>query len=170
MILSPAVLLPQTIRIEPKIQPVIEWPQPGMNINELDRFDEIFGKKDSPKKSIPPISPTSLEDDDWSEFVSNTETVPVQKPTSSLEDEWSDFVSSVPQQPQFNSGSWQNANFYNNPLSVYTSHHSYYVPKENNNNNVTTMGQNVNTPTNAQQQTKCLATSQGNINKNQFLN
>lgn len=48
---------------------------------------------------------------------------------SNNDDEWSDFVSSAPpsaQQPpasyrvpQFNSGAWQNANFYNNPLSMY---------------------------------------------------
>ncbi|XP_005180566.1 mucin-2 [Musca domestica] len=56
------------------------------------------------------------------------------------DDEWSDFVSSAPSPatmqpadmganvqgpppthrvPQFNSGAWQNANFYNNPLSLY---------------------------------------------------
>ncbi|XP_075153792.1 aftiphilin [Haematobia irritans] len=47
------------------------------------------------------------------------------------DDEWSDFVSSAPPEanqqvsvpaqrvPQFNSGAWQNANFYNNPLSLY---------------------------------------------------
>ncbi|XP_001358958.3 uncharacterized protein Afti isoform X2 [Drosophila pseudoobscura] len=71
------------------------------------------------------------------------------------EDDWSDFVSSTPlaarpSAPQFNSGAWQSANFYNNPLSLYqhqkqTHAHSNLVPKyqhsgsastnHNNNNN-----------------------------------
>ncbi|XP_013102507.2 uncharacterized protein LOC106083805 isoform X1 [Stomoxys calcitrans] len=54
---------------------------------------------------------------------------------SNNDDEWSDFVSSAPPKesqqaaaptqrvPQFNSGAWQNANFYNNPLSLYHKGH-----------------------------------------------
>ncbi|KAH8294208.1 hypothetical protein KR054_009438 [Drosophila jambulina] len=68
------------------------------------------------------------------------------------DDDWSDFVSSTPvataarPAPQFNSGAWQTANFYNNPLSLYQAqqqqHHSNLVPSQNintnnnNNNNV----------------------------------
>lgn len=44
-------------------------------------------------------------DDEWSDFVSNTQSLPSQQ--------------KVGQAPQFNSGAWQNANYYNNPLSLY---------------------------------------------------
>uniref|UniRef100_A0A1A9ZT53 Clathrin_bdg domain-containing protein n=1 Tax=Glossina pallidipes TaxID=7398 RepID=A0A1A9ZT53_GLOPL len=83
---------------------------------------------------------------------------------SNNDDEWSDFVSSVPSAanniaplycsnyrsiPQFNSGAWQNANFYNNPLSLYhkgpinignchqqsPKHHSHSQLNNNNNHN-----------------------------------
>ena len=75
---------------------------------------------------------------------------------SNNDDEWCDFVSSAPPSsqpapssyriPQFNSGAWQNANFYNNPLSMYhkgplniptTATKSLY----NNNNNYSTISQ-----------------------------
>lgn len=65
------------------------------------------------------------------------------KNSNNDDDDWSDFVSSAPPPsatantqggathrvaPQFNSGAWQNANFYNNPLSLYhkglNMHHS----------------------------------------------
>ncbi|XP_017099758.2 uncharacterized protein Afti isoform X1 [Drosophila bipectinata] len=97
------------------------------------------------------------EEDEWSDFVS----VPVPAPAAPAppsnnnnfssvisstksapkEDEWSDFVSSTlpaPPAPQFNSGAWQSANFYNNPLSLYQQqqqHHSNLIPARNNNNN-----------------------------------
>ncbi|KAM7360125.1 aftiphilin isoform 1-T3 [Cochliomyia hominivorax] len=80
---------------------------------------------------------------------------------SNNDDEWSEFVSSAPpsQQPtsyrvpQFNSGAWQNANFYNNPLSMYhkgplnvttpaaASSHSAQKSLHNNNNNYNTSNQ-----------------------------
>ncbi|XP_017141092.1 uncharacterized protein LOC108155038 [Drosophila miranda] len=120
------------------------------------------------------------EDDEWSDFVSvpvpqqqqhpqqkqsfsnNNNINSLKKPPSGTgsgpgpkEDDWSDFVSSTPlaarpSAPQFNSGAWQSANFYNNPLSLYqhqkqTHAHSNLVPKyqhsgsastnHNNNNN-----------------------------------
>lgn len=155
MILSPAVLLPQqTVRIEKSSKPNIEWPEPGINPDEMARFEQIFSK---------PKEDSNVEEDEWCDFVSNTESA--SKPTTYQDDEWSDFVSSVPAQPQFNSAAWQNANYYNNPLSVYASTHSNYVPNENN-NNVTVTGhpQNSNNPqANHQAQTT-------NLNKNQFLN
>lgn len=65
------------------------------------------------------------------------------------EDEWSDFVSSLPTSPptthrslpQFNSAAWQNANFYNNPFSLYHNpRYTNVLPKlqscgNNNNDN-----------------------------------
>ncbi|KAH8318082.1 hypothetical protein KR074_007626 [Drosophila pseudoananassae] len=98
------------------------------------------------------------EEDEWSDFVS----VPVPAPAAPApsnnnnfssvisstksapkDDEWSEFVSSTlpaPPAPQFNSGAWQSANFYNNPLSLYQQqqqHHSNLIPARNNNNNCT---------------------------------
>ncbi|XP_022210993.2 uncharacterized protein LOC111066580 [Drosophila obscura] len=104
------------------------------------------------------------EDDEWSDFVSvpvpqqqqqqqhpqqqsfsnNNNVNSLKKPPSGTgpgpkEDDWSDFVSSTPlptrpSAPQFNSGAWQSANFYNNPLSLYQHQkqphaHSNLVPK-----------------------------------------
>lgn len=93
---------------------------------------------------------------------------------SNNDDEWSDFVSSAPttvaaqaappsnqqqgtaayrSMPQFNSGAWQNANFYNNPLSLYhkgplnlnstAAANQHNAPKNyiNNNNNYTQYNQ-----------------------------
>ncbi|XP_065372618.1 aftiphilin [Calliphora vicina] len=105
---------------------------------------------------------------------------------SNNDDEWSEFVSSAPptQQPpsyrvpQFNSGAWQNANFYNNPLSMYhkgpfnvptatASTHPAQKSLYNNNNNYNIsqqpyqiannippvmLGNNQQTPNNAYQQ------------------
>lgn len=161
MILSPAVLLPQTVRIESN-KPKVDWPEPGINPDEMARLEQIFSKDKQEAGNI-------VEEDDWSDFVSNTE--PIPKPTTSAntyqDDEWSDFVSSVPAQPQFNSGAWQNANYYNNPLSVYASTHSNFVPNENN-NNISMMMANPNHLNTAQ--TSHNPNQSTNLNKNQFLN
>lgn len=157
MILSPAVLLPQTVRIE-NSKPKVEWPEPGIDPEEMARFEQIFSKE----KQV-----SNIEEDDWSEFVSNTE--PTNSSNTYHEDEWSEFVSSVPVQPQFNSGAWQNANYYNNPLSVYASTHSNFVPNENNNNISMMMANNSNSITNNTNATNSQPQTT-NMNKNQFLN
>lgn len=162
MILSPAILLPQSVRIETPKNAKIEWPEPGINLDEMARFEQIFSK---------PIEGVSKEDDEWCDFVSNTETRPhhiASSLTTYQDDEWSDFVSSAPitAQPQFNSGAWQNANYYNNPLSVYASTHSNYVPNENN-NNISMMVGNQQTYNNIQSHNQ---TQPANLNKSQFLN
>uniref|UniRef100_B3P0P9 GG21365 n=1 Tax=Drosophila erecta TaxID=7220 RepID=B3P0P9_DROER len=128
------------------------------------------------KKPAPsaPAQSQPQEDDEWSDFVS----VPVTQqqphhqqnaiannnnivnsntrlPAAPKEDDWSDFVSSTPPArpaPQFNSGAWQSANFYNNPLSLYQAQqhqqqsHSNLVPKgssSSNNNNVPAIPQQI---------------------------
>ncbi|SPP80265.1 uncharacterized protein LOC117583784 [Drosophila guanche] len=71
----------------------------------------------------PPTGPSSApKDDDWSDFVSSTP------------------LPARPSAPQFNSGAWQSANFYNNPLSLYqhqkqTHAHSNLVPSSKSNTN-----------------------------------
>ncbi|XP_068154114.1 uncharacterized protein Afti isoform X2 [Drosophila tropicalis] len=77
----------------------------------------------SSKKASPPPAATVAKDDDWSDFVSSTPAHPV----------------TVVPSPQFNSGAWQNANFYNNPLSHYQqqqSHHTHSNLVRNSNRNI----------------------------------
>ncbi|XP_017117441.1 uncharacterized protein LOC108139264 isoform X1 [Drosophila elegans] len=133
------------------------------------------------KKPTPPkiVQSQSQEDDEWSDFVSvpvnqqhqqaqqqhsisnnnNNVNSSLRKPNAApKEDEWSDFVSSTPlpsrPAPQFNSGAWQSANFYNNPLSLYQAQqqqqhpHSNLVPSSissnsSNNNNVPAIPQQI---------------------------
>ncbi|XP_017967796.1 AF4/FMR2 family member 4 isoform X2 [Drosophila navojoa] len=182
MILSPAILLPQSI---PLAKPTIEWgdnAQASINADELARIEELFSHQYKPptiSASVAQQSPKQhqhqqqqqqtkqhQEDDEWSDFVS----VPVQQQQQQQQpqqikhnnnnaqkarkaapiaaavqkdDDWSDFVSSTPlparAAPQFNSGAWQSANFYNNPLSLYQQQqqphsHSNLVPKYQSNN------------------------------------
>ncbi|XP_032576379.1 uncharacterized protein LOC6606407 isoform X1 [Drosophila sechellia] len=129
------------------------------------------------KKPAPstPAQSQPQEDDEWSDFVSvpvtqqqqhhqqnaiannnNVVNSNTRKPAAPKEDDWSDFVSSTPPArpaPQFNSGAWQSANFYNNPLSLYQAQqqlqqqpHSNLVPKgstSSNNNNVPAIPQQI---------------------------
>ncbi|XP_039232241.1 uncharacterized protein LOC6537319 isoform X1 [Drosophila yakuba] len=135
------------------------------------------------KKPAPstPAPSQPQEDDEWSDFVSvpvtqqqphhqqnaiannnNIVNSNTRKPAAPKEDDWSDFVSSTtparPAPPQFNSGAWQSANFYNNPLSLYQAQqhqqqqqtHSNLVPKgssgsssSSNNNNVPAIPQQI---------------------------
>ncbi|XP_060650600.1 homeobox protein 5 isoform X1 [Drosophila nasuta] len=200
MILSPAILLPQTI---PLAKPSIEWGDNALasiNAEELARIEELFSHQSKPptisatvaqqspkQQAPPPQQQQQQEDDEWSDFVSvpvqqqqqqqqqqlqnnhNNNVVKMQKQQQSVaakEDDWSDFVSSTPlanntlnsrAAPQFNSGAWQSANFYNNPMSLYQQQqggHSNLVPKyqssnngssnnNNNNNNVPAIPQQI---------------------------
>ncbi|XP_055923042.1 uncharacterized protein LOC129953703 [Eupeodes corollae] len=192
MILCPAILLPQAIQMESK--PKIEWPEPGINPEELARIEELFpqpkgsSNKPSPSHSVRSQQQTGnnrntpqlgADDDDWSDFVSvpaapsnhiqsisqqfQKRQVSPAKTAADLnnDDEWSDFVSSAPPPqnnmrpsvyPQFNSASWQNANFYNNPMSAYASPPTsfYYqppAPQQNLSNNLVPNLSNINNNT-----------------------
>ncbi|KAL7728157.1 hypothetical protein ACLKA6_002286 [Drosophila palustris] len=199
MILSPAILLPQSI---PLAKPSIEWGDNALasiNAEELARIEELFSHQSKPPTISATVAQQSpkqqqqqtkqqkqqqqqlqQEDDEWSDFVSvpvqqqqqqqnnhNNNVVNIQKPPQAVkDDDWSDFVSSTPLSatlnarqaaPQFNSGAWQSANFYNNPMSLYQQQqqphgHSNLVPKyqsnktsssNNNNNNVTAIPQQI---------------------------
>ncbi|XP_016950102.1 uncharacterized protein LOC108024600 isoform X1 [Drosophila biarmipes] len=157
----------------------------SINAEEMARIEELFSSQAKPltisasvaKKPTPPtpVQSQPQEDDEWSDFVSvpvtqqqhqqhtiannnNNVSSNQRKPTAPKEDEWSDFVSSTPPAraaPQFNSGAWQSANFYNNPLSLYQAQqpqqhpHSNLVPKSSsssassNNNNVPAIPQQI---------------------------
>ncbi|XP_015022646.2 probable nuclear hormone receptor HR38 isoform X1 [Drosophila mojavensis] len=200
MILSPAILLPQSI---PLAKPTIEWgdnAQASINADELARIEELFSHQYKPptiSASVAQQSPKQhqqqqlqqqqkqhQEDDEWSDFVS----VPVQQQQQQQQpqqikhnnnnvqkarkatpiaaavqkdDDWSDFVSSTPlparAAPQFNSGAWQSANFYNNPLSLYQQQqqphsHSNLVPKYQSNNSSSNNNNNSSNNNNIPQQ------------------
>ncbi|KAH8312284.1 hypothetical protein KR044_010074 [Drosophila immigrans] len=183
MILSPAILLPQSI---PLAKPSIEWGDNALasiNAEELARIEELFSHQSKPPTISATVAQQSpkqqplpqhqqqqqqhqqQEDDEWSDFVSvpvqqqqqqqqlnNHNNNVVKRPQQTVaakEDDWSDFVSSTPlaantlnsrAAPQFNSGAWQSANFYNNPMSLYQSQqqplgHSNLVPKYQSNSN-----------------------------------
>ncbi|XP_070072404.1 uncharacterized protein Afti [Drosophila takahashii] len=153
----------------------------SINAEEMARIEELFSSQAKPltisasvaKKPTPPkpVQSQPQEDDEWSDFVSvpvtqqqhsvtnnnNNVSSNLRKPPAPKEDDWSDFVSSTPPArpaaPQFNSGAWQSANFYNNPLSLYQAQqqqqqhpHSNLVPSSSsngNNNNVPAIPQQI---------------------------
>nr|XP_017002519.2 uncharacterized protein LOC108061039 [Drosophila takahashii] len=153
----------------------------SINAEEMARIEELFSSQAKPltisasvaKKPTPPkpVQSQPQEDDEWSDFVSvpvtqqqhsvtnnnNNVSSNLRKPPAPKEDDWSDFVSSTPPArpaaPQFNSGAWQSANFYNNPLSLYQGQqqqqqhpHSNLVPSSSsngNNNNVPAIPQQI---------------------------
>ncbi|XP_055381141.1 putative uncharacterized protein DDB_G0282133 isoform X2 [Condylostylus longicornis] len=72
MILSPAILLPQSVSVSHSSclneTPKIEWPQPGISNDDLARLENFFPQmKSSPVTSM---DNTSNNDDDWSDFMS----------------------------------------------------------------------------------------------------
>ncbi|XP_020798486.1 LOW QUALITY PROTEIN: uncharacterized protein LOC110176468 [Drosophila serrata] len=102
--------------------PVATTPQ--QNSPRINNNNNING---NPRKAIATAAAAATappKDDDWSDFVSSTPVASAARPA-----------------PQFNSGAWQTANFYNNPLSLYQAqqqqqqHHSNLIPSHNNNKN-----------------------------------
>lgn len=106
-------------------KPVIAWPEPGINNDELARLEQIFSNPpvQSKPKTENPINNSfqsssnsnanavvsNAEDDEWSDFVSveqpqtpitNILNKNLQKHQSNDDDDWSEFVSSTPSVPQ----------------------------------------------------------------------
>uniref|UniRef100_A0A1A9WGG0 Clathrin_bdg domain-containing protein n=1 Tax=Glossina brevipalpis TaxID=37001 RepID=A0A1A9WGG0_9MUSC len=115
----------------------------------------------SPLKQLPPTNNreyNSNNDDEWSDFVSSV-------PPAANNNMPSLHCSSYRSVPQFNSGAWQNANFYNNPLSLYhkgpinignchqqaPKHHSQLNNNNNHNYNPTGAYNNFHIPMQPQQ-------------------
>nr|XP_017026815.1 uncharacterized protein LOC108077808 isoform X1 [Drosophila kikkawai] len=109
--------------------PVATTPQKQHSPRTNNNNNNING---NPRKGTPQAATAAPKDDDWSDFVGSTPVASVARPA-----------------PQFNSGAWQTANFYNNPLSLYQAqqqqqqHHSNLVPNNNNNNNVPAIPQQI---------------------------
>uniref|UniRef100_A0A182MUR9 Aftiphilin clathrin-binding box domain-containing protein n=1 Tax=Anopheles culicifacies TaxID=139723 RepID=A0A182MUR9_9DIPT len=94
MLLSPAILLPQQANTgkekeTPNVRKnastgSINWPDPGIDPDELARFEAAFAKPPSASASV--VGATNL---------ANNQSVP-KAPAAVEEDEWSDFISSKP--------------------------------------------------------------------------
>ncbi|XP_052863392.1 uncharacterized protein LOC128270029 [Anopheles cruzii] len=131
MLLSPAILLPQQAApADSRNTPgqdvaQINWPEPGVDPDELARFEAAFAKPVSQapppnlapqpsKGSIPgaasqklPKPVASHEEDEWTDFISSNPVVNDQpnvaaiasvttQPTGAAQEEWTDFISSAP--------------------------------------------------------------------------
>ncbi|KAH8247867.1 hypothetical protein KR038_011177 [Drosophila bunnanda] len=96
---------------------------PRQNSPRTNNNNNVNGNPRKATASAAAAAAAAPKDDDWSDFVSSTPVATAARPA-----------------PQFNSGAWQTANFYNNPLSLYQAqqqqqqHHSNLVPSHNNNN------------------------------------
>jgi hypothetical protein len=75
----------------------INWPEPGVDADELARFEAAFPKmSNQTPAAVPAKKADTEEDDEWSDFVSHKHTaVAPQNSVSSVDDEWSDFVSAA---------------------------------------------------------------------------
>lgn len=85
--------------------PQIEWPEPGIDSDQLMRFEQRCGHQSAPEKNGKTDTKTieHTDDDEWSDFVS---VVQPQTPITNIlsknllkqqndEDDWSEFVSST---------------------------------------------------------------------------
>lgn len=131
---QPSLLLPQTLSpkydISEKIPSNINWPDPGINSDEMARLEAIFPAPRTtavtkPAKSVTASKVRSADDDEWSDFISVPSSSLAIQPITSIinqniikqqndDDDWSDFVSSTPAGPNFPSwnappqfSSWQ---------------------------------------------------------------
>ncbi|XP_073818874.1 aftiphilin [Musca autumnalis] len=96
---------------------VTKTPLTNNNASTKSRTNSPF-KQRSPVNSYKiPNYNNSPNDDEWSDFVSSAPSPATTQPAEIA----SNIQGPPPAQrvPQFNSGAWQNANFYNNPLSLY---------------------------------------------------
>lgn len=111
------ILTPQTtapLSIMNNNASTIQWPEPGINSNELEQFEKrFFSAPSDPIKTNEKINEQTIDtnaDDEWSDFVSvvqpqtpitnilNKNLMKQQQQSSSNndEDDWSEFVSSTP--------------------------------------------------------------------------
>lgn len=151
---QPSLLLPQTLLsnydISEKTPSNINWPDPGINCDEMARLEAIFPAPRTtavtkPAKSVTAPKMRGADDDEWSDFVSVPSSLAIQPITSIInqniikqqndDDDWSEFVSSTPAgpnfpswnaPPQFNSWQQQSTNVYGQ--SAMTQQQQHFVP------------------------------------------
>uniref|UniRef100_A0AAG5CSF3 Aftiphilin clathrin-binding box domain-containing protein n=1 Tax=Anopheles atroparvus TaxID=41427 RepID=A0AAG5CSF3_ANOAO len=98
MLLSPAILLPQQAstpagKDSHQAMSQIDWPEPGIDPDELARFEAAFAKP-APQKVVSPTAAvtTAAPKEDGNQSAAKPTTV-----SSAVdEDEWTDFISSKP--------------------------------------------------------------------------
>lgn len=142
--LVPNILVPENkkiMKIETLAPTKINWPDPGVDMNEIARIEAAFSHK---TPDVKPSQKSTTDDDDWSDFVSvktqipqTQAPIPIKPIVTNLpkeDDDWSEFVSSTPQwnnssqlqsgpnfsswnmpPPQFNS--WTNTNLFQTPIN-----------------------------------------------------
>lgn len=154
---QPSLLLPQTLSskydISDKTHSNINWPDPGINSDEMARLEAIFpaprttAVSNNPAKSVSAPKVRGADDDEWSDFVSVPSSSLAIQPITSIinqniikqqndDDDWSEFVSSTPAgpnfpswnaPPQFSSWQQQSTNLYGqSPMAQ--QHQQHFVP------------------------------------------
>ncbi|XP_019561249.3 mucin-5AC isoform X1 [Aedes albopictus] len=141
ILLSPSILLPQ--QAQPQ-QPAesnrvtqINWPDPGIDPDELARFEAAFpkpkvapqasGSNNSTPKHASVAVANAADDDEWTDFVYSKPATEKPSPTrskhspsthsTSQQEEWTDFIYSAPV-TQHLSSSQNNFNYQNNSLGA----------------------------------------------------
>lgn len=143
ILLSPSILLPQQAT---PLQPTettkmtqINWPEPGIDPDELARFEAAFPKpklasqpstsNNSTPKHAAVVSTNPADDDEWSDFVYSKPTTEKPSPTNSRnshsnstiannqQEEWTDFIYSAPVTQNLSS-SQNNFNYQNNSFGA----------------------------------------------------
>ncbi|XP_058813780.1 mucin-5AC-like [Topomyia yanbarensis] len=137
MLLCPSILLPQKAK---RTEPVdssrttqINWPEPGIDPEELARFEAAFPKPKvavsttssnncSPKHTQVNVTATNaVDDDEWTDFVYSkpaaiekppVTTKPVNSTPNNQQEEWTDFIYSTPSSQSLSS-SQNNFNYHN---------------------------------------------------------
>lgn len=134
-LLSPSILLPQQAKPAQSFNSnritQINWPDPGIDADELARFEAAFptpkvssvptisSNHSSPKHSQPAANSVPPDDDEWTDFVYSKPASEKPSPThssksSNQQEEWTDFIySTPPSQPQSLSSSQNKFNFQN---------------------------------------------------------
>lgn len=139
ILLSPSILLPQQAQ---PLQPTdtnrvtqINWPEPGIDPDEMARFEAAFpkpkvvsrpsGSNHSTPKHAPVASASAADDDEWTDFVYSKPTTEKSSPinskghahSNSQQEEWTDFIYSTPATQNLSS-SQNNFNYQNNSFGA----------------------------------------------------
>lgn len=146
LLLSPSILLPQQAKpaqssFNSNRITQINWPDPGIDPDELARFEAAFptpkvstvptisSNHSSPKHSQP--APAAADDDEWTDFVYSKPAPEKPSPTnskaSSQQEEWTDFIYSAPQPPSLSSS--QNKFNFQNSFSSGPRFSSWNAPQ-----------------------------------------
>lgn len=143
ILLSPSILLPQQTQplqtTETGRMAQINWPEPGIDPEELARFEAAFpkpkvapqsssSKNTTPKHAPASASASAADEDEWTDFVyskpatekpspTNSKTQSNPAHTNNQQEEWTDFIYSTPASQNLSS-SQNNFNYQNNSFGA----------------------------------------------------